>query len=91
MKRRLISALRWPAMVPPPAAAPLAPLWQRALWMAAIWAASVGALLAVALLLRTIFEDERGKRFEQNLVAPVTALGAGNATTRAAPASAERR
>lgn len=28
------------------------------------------------------FEDERGKRFEQEIVAPVTALGAGNAAKR---------
>ena len=41
--------------------------------------------------LTLIFEDERGKRFEQTLVAPVTALGAGNAAMRAAPASAARR
>jgi hypothetical protein len=52
MKRRLIPAFRWPAMVPPPADTPLAPLWQRVLWMAAIWAASIGVLLVVALLLR---------------------------------------
>lgn len=37
-----------------------------------------------------VFEDERGKRFEQALVAPVAALGAGNAAMRAAPASAAR-
>lgn len=41
--------------------------------------------------LTLIFEDERGKRFEQTLVAPVTALGAGNAAMRAAPASDARR
>jgi copper(I)-binding protein len=37
-----------------------------------------------------VFEDERGKRFEQTLVAPVTALGAGNAAMRAAPPTAVR-
>lgn len=52
MKRPLFTRLRWPAMAPPPADAPLPPLWQRLLWMAAIWAASIGALLGVALLLR---------------------------------------
>lgn len=41
--------------------------------------------------LTLIFEDERGKRFEQTLVAPVTALGAGNAAMPAAPASVARR
>jgi len=40
--------------------------------------------------LTLVFEDERGKRFEQTLVAQVTALGAGNAAMRAAPASAAR-
>jgi periplasmic copper chaperone A len=40
--------------------------------------------------LTLVFEDERGKRFEQTLTAPVTALGAGNAAMRAAPASAAR-
>lgn len=41
--------------------------------------------------LTLIFEDERGKRFEQTLAAPVTALGAGNAAMPAAPASVARR
>jgi copper(I)-binding protein len=40
--------------------------------------------------LTLVFEDERGKRFEQTLVAPVTALGAGNAAMGAAPVSAAR-
>ena len=39
--------------------------------------------------LTLVFEDDRGKRFEQTLVAPVTALGAGNAVIQA-PASAAR-
>jgi len=40
--------------------------------------------------LTLVFEDERGKRFEQTLAVPVTALGAGNAAMRAAPASVAR-
>lgn len=32
--------------------------------------------------LTLVFEDERGKRFEQEIVVPVTALGAGNAAQR---------
>lgn len=40
--------------------------------------------------LTLVFEDERGKRFEQTLVAPVTALGAGNAAMRAASAPTSR-
>lgn len=32
--------------------------------------------------LTLVFEDERGKRFEQEIVATVTALGAGNAAKR---------
>ena len=42
-----------------------------------------------SVLLTLVFEDDRGKRFEQTLVAPVTALGAGNAAIQA-PASAAR-
>lgn len=40
--------------------------------------------------LTLVFEDERGRRFEHSLAAPVTALGAGNTATRPTAASAAR-
>ena len=45
---------KWPDVTPPPADAPLSPLWMRLLWMAAIWVASISVLLAVAWVLRTV-------------------------------------